>query len=164
MKKYIGIAISVIIVIYIGIFYYNNFYVPDGEEFDIKYTNLRVMESVGDPTEEKHELTDHGLYTRTNFIKNGDKVEYMFDVINDGTLDAILKYDPIQLSTDYYFKKHITYKMIYTDGTPVRKDDELNSGETKTIIVTIEYSVADFASRDSQFYESNSYLWFVRKG
>ena len=163
MKKFIWLAILLFVVVKAIGFYFENIYVPSGEEFDIKYTNLRKMDPVGMPEEEKYEFTDHGIFTRTNFVKQDDKVGYIFDVVNDGTLDAKLKYAPLNLSSDYYFKKHIKYELKYENGDLVLKDDEIKSGETKTIILTITYNRADAQTKDSQFYESNTYFWYIRK-
>lgn len=163
MKKIIGICVGVLILVSAINFYFANFHVPRGEEFDIKYTNLRKYDRKGMPEEEKYELTDHGFFTRTNFVKQDDEVNYMFDIVNDGTLDAVLKYDPIMLSGDYYFKKHIDYKITYSNGDKIKKGDTLNVGETKSILVSIKYNSAETSTRDSQFYESNAYFWFVYK-
>lgn len=163
IKKIIGICVLVLVIIYAISFYMTNIYVPSGEEFDLKYTNLRRSDAIGSPEEEKYEFTDHGFFTRTNFVKKDDQVEYVFDIVNDGTLDAVLKYDPINLSTDYYFKKHIDYKITYSDNEPIKKGDEIKVGETKTFRVHIKYNKADAATRDSQFYESNIFLWYIRK-
>ena len=163
MKKIIILVILGLIVIYALIFSFKYIYVPKGQEFDIKYTNLQRTGKVGGAQEEKAELTDHGFETRSNFQKSGDALEYTFDVVNDGTINAKLKMDPIYLKADMYLKKHIKYQITYTDGTEVKKNDELNAGETKTMKVKFTYeNDADLATVDSQFYETNVYLLYLQ--
>ena len=159
MKKIVFLVIGVILIIIGIIFAYKYIYVPNGQEFDIKYTNLLRSNVKGSVEESKVELTKHGLATRTTFTKSGDAVDYSFDVINDGTINAKLFTNPIKLKKDMYFKKHIIYTIKYSDGNDVKKGDELKTGETKTIKVHIEYKQSsDFATMDSQFYESEIYL------
>ena len=163
MKKLIILIIGVILIIAAIVLVYKFIYVPKGQEFDIKYTNLQRSNVNGGVEEQKVELTKHGLITRTSFQKTGDSVDYKFDVVNDGTINAKLGWDPIKLKSDMYFKGHITYIIKYEDGEEVKKGDELKSGETKTLSVHIEYkNKADLATIDSQFYESDIYLLYLQ--
>ena len=163
MKRLILLIIGVILIISGIVLWYKFIYVPKGQEFDIKYAHLQRFNIDGKIDEQKVELTEHGLITRTSFSKTGDYIEYSFDVINDGTINAKLGWDPIKLKSDMYFKGHIIYTITYEDGTEVKKGDELNSGETKTIKVHIEYkNKADIATIDSQFYESDIYLLYLQ--
>ena len=164
IKKLIGVGILVFLVVYGCVYYFKYIYVPSGEEFDLKYSNLVSMDLVGDAQEQKVEFTNHGLYTRTKFLKSGDTVEYHFDIINDGTITAELKRDPIYLKLDQYTKKHIEYLITYLDGSKIKKGDIINPGETKSFKVKITYlRDSDFADINSTFYESNTYLMFMQK-
>ena len=163
MKRLIFLIIGGILIIIAGVLAYMYVYVPKGEEFDLKFTNLQRFNKSNTTEEEKAELTDHGLSTRTSFQKAGDSIDYTFDVINDGTIDAKLGFDPIKLKSDMYFKKHIKYSITYNNGSEVKKGDEIKAGETKTFKVHIEYSSkADLATIDSQFFESNIYLLYLQ--
>ena len=163
MKRLILLIIGIIIIIFGLYLAYKYVYVPKGQEFDIKYTHLSKINTNGTVEEQKAELTEHGLVTRTSFTKTGDYVDYSFEVMNDGTIKAKLACDPIKLKSDMYFKGHITYTLTYEDGTDVKKGDELNPGETKTMKVHIEYkNKADLATIDSQFYESDIYLLYLQ--
>lgn len=163
MKRLLILALGVIFIIMLIIGWFRFIHVPKGQEFDIKYSNLRRSNVNGNIEEQKVDLTSHGLATRTSFTKTGDAVDYSFDVINDGTINAKLGWDPIKLKSDMYFKKHFTYIIKYSDGNDVKKGDELKSGETKTFNVHIEYkNKADLATIDSQFYESDIYLLYLQ--
>ena len=163
MKRLILLIIAVILIVLGIVFWYKYIFVPKGQEFDIKYTNLSRSYVNGGVEEQKVDLTEHGLATRTSFQKTGDSVDYTFDVINDGTIKAKLAWDPIKLKSDMYFKGHIIYTIQYIDGKDIKKGDELNPGETKTLKVHIEYkNKADLATIDSQFYESDIYLLYLQ--
>ena len=163
MKRLILLIIGIILIILGIVFWFKFIFVPKGQEYDIKYTNLQRAKVNGAVEEQKVELTKHGLITRTSFQKTGDAVDYTFDIINDGTINAKLAMDPIKLKSDMYFKNHIVYNIQYFNGDEIKKGDELKSGETKTICVHIEYkNKADLATIDSQFYESEIYLLFLQ--
>ena len=163
IKKILGISFIVVLVGTLIWYYMTFMYVPKGEEFDIKFLNIDTLKVEGSPKQEKVEFTKHGLYTRTRFTRNGEELYYKFDVMNDGTLDAVLKYDPIYTKTDMYFKKHISYKITYLDDSEVKAGDILKTGETKTFKVVIKYSESDSPTQNSEFYESSSWLIYVRK-
>ena len=163
IKKILGIGF-IVLVVFIGLWYYFTFkYVPKGEVFDIRYENVELISYKGHPETEKAEISNHGLYTRTNFTTNKEEVVYKFTATNDGTLEAKLKYNPIYLRTDMYFKKHVSYHISYLDDSEIKKGDTLNPGETKTFKVTISYSSSDLVTQNSQFYESLVWLVYVRK-
>lgn len=161
MKRIIGIVITLALLIYAGVYTYKYIYVPKGETFRLVYTNLRKSPAVGKAEEEKVELTKNGLFTRTSFTYNDDAVEYLFSVINDGTIPAKLSRDPLYLTMDYYTKKHISYTALYEDGSEIKAGDTIKPGETKIIRVKIIYlHPADIATQNSQFYESRLVLLF----
>ena len=164
MKKKIGLAILIALIVFIAINIYLYVYVPKGQEWDLKYSNLKIENIEGKVKSEKAELTNNGLATRCNFASDGDSISYTFDIINDGTIDAKLKIDPIQLKLDYFFKKHIKYDLHYIDGSDVKKGDMIKVGETKSFRVTLTYNQSDMgATLDSQFYESNLVLLYLQK-
>ena len=74
----------------------------------------------------------------------GDKVEYTFDVKNEGQVDATLATltpKTPSLSGDSNDQEKVesgyTYKLTYVDGGNVQQGDELNSGDTKKMKLTI---------------------------
>ena len=158
----LGIIGAILIFIAVWVFLY--VYVPNGQEWDLKYNNLKIENIEGRTKSEKAEFTNNGLFTRCNFSSYGDSITYTFDIINDGTIDAKLKLDPIQLKLDYYLKGHIKYILLYSDGSEVKKGDIIKAGESKSFRVNITYNQGDTgATMDSQFYESNLYLMFLQK-
>ncbi len=163
VKKIIGIGILVVIVLSVVWWYFTFKYVPKGEEFDLQYSNLELLNSTGEPEQEKYEIRKFGLYTRTYFNVNNEELIYTFEILNDGTLDAKLKYAPIYLRTDMYFKKHIKYDITYLDGKEIKAGDEIKSGETRAFKVKIHFNSPDVASQNAQFYESYIGLIYVRK-
>ena len=77
----------------------------------------------------------------------GDKVEYTFDVKNEGQVDATLATltpKTPSLSGDSADQEKVesgyTYTLTYVDGGNVQQGDELNSGDTKRMKLTISLS------------------------
>lgn len=163
MKKIIFGVIALLILIKVGIFYFNYIYVPKGETYRLIYSSFKQNDAIGNVKDEKAELKDNGLYTRTTFTKPGDIIEYQFTIANDGTMDVKLLKDPIHLKLDYYFKKHIKYEITDKDRKPLQKGDVIKSGEVKLVYVRISYlNNSDFATKDSFFYESRVLLPYVQ--
>ena len=167
VKRIIGYIVLAIIVISVLVFLYTYYYVPAGQSFKIIYSNLQTSDPVGYVEEEMYELHDHGFRSRTKFLKPGDACEYVFDVKNDGTVDGVLKKDPIYLKLDMYTKKHVELKLTYNDkeGTPVKKGDIIPAGDSVQIRVRITYKhEAEFATANSQLYETSFFFaWAPKK-
>ena len=60
VKKIIGIGILVVIVLSVVWWYFTFKYVPKGEEFDLQYSNLELLNSTGEPEQEKYEIRKFG--------------------------------------------------------------------------------------------------------
>lgn len=86
-----------------------------------------------------------------NFQRPNDGVTYIFDVVNDGDLDAKLSNytvgHPIctgtvaetRVADERLVCDNLTYKITYQDGTQINVDDTLNVGDRKTMKVTLEF-------------------------
>lgn len=81
----------------------------------------------------------------------GDSVSYTFDVVNEGTFDAQISSvtipTPSCLGTGDAATNdasnvcnHITYTLKYADGTNVQSSDTLSAGQTKSMVLTLNYS------------------------
>ena len=60
------------------------------------------------------------------------------DIENAGTIDAKLANQPSLTGITSEQDAYTNYIVTYADGSPIRVDDELRAGETKTIKVRIE--------------------------
>ena len=79
--------------------------------------------------------------------KPGDYYEFRVDVVNAGNMDAKVTAKPILSGVPDEFKDFFKYTVKYSNGTAIKKDDELNKGKRKTIVVRVEY---DKISGDEQ--------------
>lgn len=75
-----------------------------------------------------------------NLEKPGDFYEFTVDVVNNGSLNAVIDTDGVENTTltttqDVY----ANYIVTYDDGTEIAPGDKLAAGESKKIKVRIEY-------------------------
>ena len=74
------------------------------------------------------------------YLENpGDYYEFTVDVVNSGNMDAKVTANPILSGVPDEFKEYFKYTVKYSDGTTIKKDDELNTGKRKTIVVRVEF-------------------------
>ena len=119
----------------------------------VKFNNLSSATVSGDaevvqaPTIESD--THIGNY-EVKLTKPGDSVEYTFDVVNDGTIDAELSTytfaDPTITGTGdkatqdaEIVRNNLVYTLTYADGSAINTNDELNKEATKSLKLTIGY-------------------------
>ena len=84
------------------------------------------------------------------FMNINDGVSYTFDVINDGDLDAkissIVMPKPVCTSTgDTAYEDsslicdNLNYSLTYLDGTEIQIGDTLERGQSKSLVLKLEY-------------------------
>lgn len=84
------------------------------------------------------------------FMNINDGVSYTFDVINDGDLDAkissIVIPKPVCTSTgDTAYEDsslicdNLSYSLTYLDGTEIQIGDTLEKGQSKSLVLKLEY-------------------------
>lgn len=84
------------------------------------------------------------------FMNINDGVSYTFDVINDGDLDAkissIVMPKPVCTSTgDTAYEDsslicdNLNYSLTYLDGTEIQIGDTLEKGQSKSLVLKLEY-------------------------
>ena len=123
----------------------------DAAKWGIKFKNLSEPVSVGTATTKgtaKIEETKAAEITGINVSLStpGDKVVYTVDLVNEGTINA--KIDNIEktLLTEEQ-QKYLTFKVTDKDYNEIKEGDILSSGETKKLIITIEF-IKDLTKED----------------
>ncbi len=141
----------------------------DAATWDIHFANLSEPVIEGAATTTKPSLSGTSItgYTAT-VTKPGDSVIYEFDIVNAGTVDALIssvdmpqkillcmnnKLDEscnnFDFNNDNYinstdlgvYVEMIKYGLYYSDtGKLVKKNDVLNAGETKRVKLVVEYN------------------------
>lgn len=71
--------------------------------------------------------------------KPGDFYEFSVDIVNSGNMDAKVTTKPILSGVPEEYKDCYLYSVNYLDGKEIKKDDELNTGKRKTIVVRVEF-------------------------
>ena len=116
-----------------------------GNSWDVYFTNIQVTDgSVDAPSPTIINKTS--VNYSVNFEKPGDYYEFTIDVVNDGTIDAMI--DTVsKTSLDENTLKLFTYTVTYLDGEELKKDDILDSKSFTTYNVRIEYK-RDISEQD----------------
>lgn len=68
----------------------------------------------------------------------GDFYEFTVDIVNDGTVDAMIDQVGINRLTEAQ-KKYMTYGVTYSDGMEVKENDLLRAGTTEKIRVRLAF-------------------------
>ena len=123
----------------------------DAAKWGIKFENLSSPTKVGSATTTgtaKIEETKSAEITGINVSLStpGDKVTYTVDLVNEGTINAkIDKIEKTELTSEQ--QKYLTFKVTDKDYNEVSEGDILSSGETKKLIITIEF-IKDLTKED----------------
>ena len=123
----------------------------DAAKWGIKFQNLSDPVSVGTASstgtakiEETKSAEINGI--NVDLSTPGDKVVYTVDLVNEGTINAkIDKIEKTALASEQ--QKYLTFKVTDKDYNEVSKGDILSSGETKKLIITIEF-IKDLTKED----------------
>lgn len=84
-----------------------------------------------------------------NFKNPGEKYEFVVDIVNDGTIDAMI--DSVEIKGFEEYSDVFTWNITYLDGTPVRKCDELKAKTRRKVRVVANYGdVSDKSELPSQ--------------
>ena len=106
-----------------------------------------IVEKEGNVEGEVNLVNNNGISFNTNLEKPGDYYEFTVDVINNGSIDAMV--DKFILSE---VDDIIKYTVTYEDGMEISKKDKLESNDSDTILVRIEYrtdiNISDLTNED----------------
>ncbi len=123
----------------------------DAAKWGIRFENLSIPTKIGSATitgTAKIEETNSASITGMNVSLStpGDKVTYTVDLVNKGTINAkIDKIEKTALTEEQ--QKYLTFKVTDKDGKEVSEGDILQKGETKKLIITIEF-IKDLTKED----------------
>lgn len=130
--------------------------------WNVHFSNLNLGDKVGEASEiTAPALSSTNLTSISDFSvslrKIDDSISYTFDVVNDGNYNA--KISSINISTPTCSGtgtnasndatnvcKYLTYTLAYNDGTLVKKNDTLETGQTKKMKLTLHYGSNEITS------------------
>lgn len=133
-----------------------------GSTWSIKFANISEANITGSATEVTAPvLTATSIDLDISLLKPGDTISYTFDVVNDGTIDAILSEDPILSGLD---SDDINYTLTYSDNTAIKEADTLSNGVTRHLKLTVGFksSVTEVKNTDTKL-SLTATLLYVQK-
>ena len=123
--------------------------------WDIHFENIQVKSGSVTPTTEPTISNNISVGFAATLEKPGDFYEFNVDIVNDGTIDAMI--DSIQLTPVLTTnqKKYFDYGVTYSDGIELDEKQLLESGKTETIKVYFKYlenaDASNYPTSDTDF-------------
>ena len=124
--------------------------------WNIYFDNVNIVEgnnlTSNPPTTSNHNTTSVS-YT-VNLTKPGDTYKFYIDIVNNGTIDAMVSLidENTILTSDQ--SKYASYSISYIDGTPIQENNFLGRHSKETLQVIIKYK-KDVTSSDLPTQEMN---------
>ena len=123
----------------------------DASKWGIRFENLSSPTKIGSATttgtakiEESKSAEITGI--NVSLSTPGDKVTYIVDLVNKGTINA--KIDNIEKTVlTQEQQRYLTFKVTDKDGREVSEGDILSAGETRSLTITIEF-IKDLTKED----------------
>ena len=124
-------------------------------EWNVHFDNIQPVEGSVEPVTAPSisELTTVSFSAQ---LENpGDKYEFYIDVVNSGTIDAQIGSIVMQPELSEDDAKYFNYELNYDSGFPVKVDDVLLAGRTRTIKVSFKYlenaDTSNYPDEDKSF-------------
>ena len=117
--------------------------------WNIHFNNSQYTETTGSVQATSHSITDTTMTYTVTLNEPGDFYEFTINVVNDGTIDAVLSsINLTELTAEQ--QKYITHVVTY-NGTDYSADQSnlsvpLNAGGTATVKVRVTYILPDSSS------------------
>ena len=106
--------------------------------WDIHFENLNLISNIGGVEITKADLQPTKFSLMLEVEKPADSVTYTFDVTNAGTINAVIQ-DIVVPDVLVFKEQNLLYTFTYEDGSEIKIGDALNSSETKTVKLVVEY-------------------------
>ena len=111
-----------------------------GNKWSVYFNNVQVTDGSADasvvPTTTGNTTTS--VEYTVNLDKPGDFYEFTVDVVNAGTIDAMI--DSINMTIlDTDIEKYLSYTATYLDGTELAQNDVLEANDSTTYKVRVEF-------------------------
>ena len=111
---------------------------------NIVFNNENVALSTGDSAAVINPTTLTDVTYTITLQKPGDFYEFTVDVVNDGSLDAMVntvsnKLGGVEIDATHPLPNYLNYSVTYSDGIAIAPNHLLEHGETETYKVRLEY-------------------------
>ena len=112
-------------------------------KWDIHFDNIQVKEGSVTPTSAAT-ITDDTTVSFSVTLENpGDFYEFNVDVVNAGTINAMIDTISIQPVLTENQQKYLDYIVTYSDGTELAENQRLDAGDSETLRIAFIYKEAD---------------------
>ncbi len=111
--------------------------------WDVHFENVQITAESVIATVEPTIVDDTTVNFGVTFEKPGDVYEFTIDIVNDGSLDAIINGINISPKLTIDQQNYFSYVVEYNDGYQIQPGDLLNVGDTQKIKIRFEYLETD---------------------
>ena len=121
-------------------------------KWDVHFDNLKVNnDSVTATSPAVIDATKTAVNYSVSLLKPGDSYSFTVDVVNSGTIDAMVSVVSNTGLSDEQ-KKYVSYSVTYSNGLEVNTKDSLNAGDKRKLKVEVRYrtdlSASDLPNED----------------
>ena len=115
--------------------------------WDVHFENVSITEGsvTANPAPVSDDATTTEMTYTINFTKPGDYFEFTTDIVNEGTIDAMVDvvsnnaYANAASTTPIALPTYLTNTVTYADGVEIVQNQELLHGESEKIKVRVEF-------------------------
>lgn len=129
--------------------------------WDIHFENLQRTSLVGSINEPIAELSDTLFKLQVELYKPLDAVTYTFDVKNAGSIDAKIS-TIVTPDIAAFTSNQLTYTFTYADGSALKVNDMLKSGETKHLTFSVKFNDVNELNSNSMSLSLDSSILYVQ--
>ena len=125
--------------------------------WDVHFDNLIVNDNSVTPTVDAY-ITDDDLNINYTVMldKPGDFYEFTVDVVNEGTIDAVLNALPTITGISEDQDVYVNYTITHTDGSDIVVGEDLRVNESENFTVRVEFD--ESITSDSQLPKTDQTL------
>ena len=109
--------------------------------WDVHFDNIQVREGSITPTTPATITDDTTVTFSAQLEEPGEYYVFTVDVVNEGTLDAMIGSLSIQPTLSIEEQDYFDYYVAYEDGTHIENNHKLLAGTTETLVVSFTYEV-----------------------
>lgn len=144
-KSILLIVFILIMVVSIGYSYYTSnldifsiTHIPKNT-WNIHFENLEMLTNT--TSSELPIVVEDSMEISFNPVLKVPSDEYTFtiDVVNDGTIDAMIL-DVIKSKLTSEQEKYVNFDIMYSDGSEINANDRLKAGESLKLLITVKYN------------------------
>ena len=111
--------------------------------WDVHFDNLQVTTGSVTATTPASITDDTTVEFSAELEEPNDFYEFLVDVVNDGTMDAMIDSFSISPTLTTAQAKYLEYTVAYSNGAELKNKQELRAGTTKTLKVRFSYKEND---------------------